>query len=136
MRSPTRTVTEEQWVDNMSPFLSEQDVVLRCSMCSITGSAPPRQACATLGAVSSLSLGLGPLGWVSFLSQVFPGQIQTILPMGSLPGCRARGWHCLSYILKGQGAAHHPSVRHQSPLSPLAAPQRGWLGILGLSGAL
>ena len=75
-------------------------------MCSSMGSAPSRQAWATLGAVPLLSLDLGPLGWVSSLSQTFPGQVQTTLPVGSLPGCKARGWHRLSSILKGQGATH------------------------------
>lgn len=102
--------------NSTSRCLLEGDGVVRCSMCSGTDLALSQQVQATLGAlpwttlgaVTSSSLHLGSLGWVCSLSQMFPGQIQTILPVESPLGCKARGWHRLSNMLKRQGATHLP----------------------------
>lgn len=128
--------TEEQRVtltpgaesqSSTSPFLWKKDAVLRCVMRSGTGLVPSRQAWATLRAVPMSRLDLVPLGWVSSLSQAFPGQIQTILPVGSLPGYKARGWRCLSSILEQQGTIHL-SIRHRSTSPP---PHRQHPGTAG-----
>lgn len=80
--------------------------MLRCGIRSGTEPVASRQAWATLRAVASLGSDLGPLAWVSSLFQTFPGQIQTILSVGSLPGCKARGWHHLGSVFERQGATH------------------------------
>lgn len=73
-----------------SSFLLEEDE-LRYGTCSGTGLALSHQVQATLGSVPLFGLDLGAVNCVSSLCQTFPGQIQTFLPVGSLPGCKARG---------------------------------------------
>lgn len=111
----TPTLGAGAW-NSTSPFLLEGGRAVRCGVCSGMDLALSQQVQAilgalpwtALGAVPSSSLDLGSLGWVCSLSQMFPGQIQTILPVESPLGCKARGWHRLSSVLKRQGATHLP----------------------------